>query len=1561
MLSSKTHRTHRTQCSPRVFLLCSPWDTRVVLPSISFGNAANVCPSVFVVVLALLLSRVFQGLIALSAVVSSVNPCPLVLWLRARPPACRVVLANPRGFTVVTLPARRPMHTRPTTAPPPNADMGVRTKWSRLSNSACDHYCVSDGGRDHGVITALCSYQLAESSRDRVHHHLYFSFSLDSHHQVRIPPCRSSVASVVIPMHAVVSPFPPSFVCAKGALKEKNLLMNTSTDTQVPGTTATVDPCTFDEMSSSAAWTSTSTSPSASRSPVSPNVSWGAVDYPPLRLDNSPLHSSASPDEELDPALDPRHFPSCSLPDEELDPALVARYFPSSSLPDGELDPALDFDSYIPSSSVHTTLDSAAALAMLELGSMVDLENESNNSTFAVPASPEMPSTSTNTKHRASPSSPSPAKRARTSTPERQSTPPLLRVDLVALNSAHRKRKREKEAHRKSKKEQKRQAQAEKQQIVDEAYERTQRRKRRRVMRAILSPDYEGGPGGHTASDLETDPESDEDMDFTQAEIDAALAALSGDEVEVEEDDERPTFSDDVFPDEQDYDDLLDLAAEHSNIEDSQAGDQPPVISEDEDEDALDIETTSDREFVARDDEDNEQDSMGFYMHAKYMRDHVVEEQEPEISTSSPDEPTESASRSSKARSSKNVDSRKPSQSKRSKNPNSTEAKLARKYLNLAAKDSDGEEDDEDETAFDNEFLNDDPEPDEHPDPNEPMRQTLAAPGISEDSADEEQHVRSIHSRKSRYDRETRQEREQELRKQGFRPVSSSRELVADTDSPSVIPPSTIPIPARDPLVPHARLPPHDKVSRRYWEEQHLVNHLDNMQYAFSYDEGPWAQDAMVQDMLQVLPSQDPYVDGNASIRTHLKYMNQHLVREGEWVRLERHPRVIGYVLDTTAKKFLVKSIRPPRANRPLLQIRTEHQARTRKSSPVVHPTAEELEPFIRSNHRRLQKPHWGCTSFALNGGDRVFAVSGPGRKWPGLIEHLDKNSDGLYVDVMTGWPNGTPNPLLSDLRRHLLDPGPVPRVHDRVLVIEGAHLDVVSHIASIQGHNLTLEGGTVTGLVEVPIASCIRYFLPGDEVELRGEKAVVRDVDALFGGLVIILGSDAQVEVRRVRASDVNFVRWHPTIYASTWTSITRDRFFPPTQKEQDAEKDAQLKLLIAQAWKTMFAQLSMAAVCDEATAEEPATQALKLRAFQKADCLRRLGMYDDAADCLKKAVSLSLEHDADLFQRLAAALEAQVDGQHWKNTFQKTRDLEALKDRLMTTGKRFEGLEVKIVASGHPQRTRKGVITGDHDSEARRQRQEQFNGVKSLLRACRYNLYGILATIAYGDHQVAEKVPIEDIVEYQQDRLSRQYQLPQPLPDLPAERIPTPPPDPDVLSTYELPGETDGRWLLNDHLLNKRLDVIIEGTATAKGGRMAFKNRKQQKDQEGKQGFLLVEETYQAGHPIPVYGIQGQSMVRFTSGCLKPLRTKEGKRVDKCADERVVIFGPDHLDDRSHLGEYGQVLDMDNAPVDHAFVRHLDSSRGRYHWKALCLAENEERQHLDVVFAKTDFSLLL
>ncbi|KAJ7617417.1 hypothetical protein FB45DRAFT_1034698 [Roridomyces roridus] len=1379
---------------PTVFLLCSPWDARVVLlPSISFGNAANVCPSVFVV-LALLLSRVFKWLIALSAVVSSVN-----------------------------------------------------------------------------------------------------------------------------------------------------LLMNTSTDTRVPSTTATVDPCTFDEMSSSAAWTSTSTStsPSASRSPVSPNVSWGAVDYPPLRLDNSPLHSSTSPDEELDPALDPRHFPSSSLPDEELDPALIARYFPSSSLPDGELDPALiaryipssslpdgeldpalNFDSYLPSSSVpdhlhsqyqNTTLDSATALAMLELASMVDFENESNNPTFPVPASPETPSTSTNTKRRASPSSPSPAKRARTTTPERQLTPPLPRVDVAALNHAHR-------------------------------------------------------PGGHTASDLDTDPESDEDLDFTQAEIDAALAALSGDEVE--EDDERPTFSDD---DEQDYDDILDLAAEHSDIEDSQAGDQP-VISEDEDEAALDLETASDREFVARDDEDNEQDPMGFYMHAKYMRNRVVEEQEPEISTSSPDEPTESASRSSKARSSTNVDSRKPSKSKRSKNPNSTEAKLARKYLDLAAKDSDGEQDDDDDTAFDHEFLNDDPEPDEHPDPDEPMRQTLAAPGISEDSADEEQHVRSIHSRKSRYDREIRQEREQELRKQGFRPVSSSRELVADTDSPSVIPPSTIPIPARDPLVPHARLPPHDKVSRRYWEEQHLVNHLDNMQYTFSYDEGPWAQDAMVQDMLQVLPSQDPYFDGNASIRTHLKYMNQHLVREGEWVRLERHPRVIGYVLDTTAKKFLVKSIRPPRANRPLLQIRTEHRARTRKSSPVVHPTAEELEPFIRSNHRRLQKPNWGCTSFALNGGDRVFAVSGPGRKWTGLIEHLDKNSDGLYVGVMTGWPNGAPNPLLSDLRRHLLDPGPVPRVHDRVLVVEGAHLDVVSHIASIQGHNLTLEGGTVTGSVEVPIASCIRYFLPGDEVELRGEKAVVRDVDALFGGLVIILGSDAQVEVRRVRASDVNFARWHPTIYASTWTSITRDRFLPPTQKEQDAENDAQLKLLIAQAWKTTFAQLSTAAVCDEATAEEPATQALKLRAFHKADCLRRLGMYDDAADCLKKAASLSLEHDADLFQRLAAALEAQVDGQHWKNTFQKTRDLEVLKDRLMTTGKRFEGLEVKIVASGHPQRTRKGVITGDHDSEARRQRQEQFNGVKSLLRACRYDLYGILATIAYGDHQVAEKVPIEDIVEYhtgmpltaavyvRQDRLSRQYQLPQPLPDLPAERIPTPPPpDPDVLSTYELPGETDGRWLHNDHLLNKRLDVIIEGTATAKGGRMAFKNRKQQKDQEGKQGFLLVEETYQAGHPIPVYGIQGQSMVRFTSGCLKPLRTKEGKRVDKCAGERVVIVGPDHLDDRSHLGEYGQVLDMDNAPVDHAFVRHLDSSRGRYHWKALCLAEKEERQHLDVVFAKTDFSLLL
>ncbi|KAJ7644436.1 hypothetical protein FB45DRAFT_861786 [Roridomyces roridus] len=273
-------------------------------------------------------------------------------------------------------------------------------------------------------------------------------------------------------------------------------------------------------------------------------------------------------------------------------------------------------------------------------------------------------------------------------------------------------------------------------------------------------------------------------------------------------------------------------------------------------------------------------------------------------------------------------------------------------------------------------------------------------------------------------------------------------------------------------------LPSGDKYSRRLFHQQHLQKYGTNV------------------------PSPDKH---------------RNLVHQGEWVRLEPDPCVIGHLLDSEAKRFLVKSIHLPAHNRPLVQIRTRCKARTRKNTPIVHPTEEELVPFRMSNHRLLQKLNWGQTSFALGKEDWVFVVSGAARKRSGVIKHIEKNKDRAYVIVPLDWPS--PYPLLSKVRRHLLDPGPIPHLGDRVLVVHSLNQDEYGLIREINGHKITIECGeygsnqdelarireehstvprslaevlTAPQMVDEPTIAVprrlvkveIRFFLLGDEVE---------------------------------------------------------------------------------------------------------------------------------------------------------------------------------------------------------------------------------------------------------------------------------------------------------------------------------------------------------------------------------------------------------------------------------------------------------------------------------------------
>ncbi|KAJ7622489.1 hypothetical protein FB45DRAFT_1032156 [Roridomyces roridus] len=639
------------------------------------------------------------------------------------------------------------------------------------------------------------------------------------------------------------------------------------------------------------------------------------------------------------------------------------------------------------------------------------------------------------------------------------------------------------------------------------------------------------------------------------------------------------------------------------------------------------------------------------------------------------------------------------------------------------------------------------------------------------------------------------------------------------------------------------------------------------------------------------------------------------------------------------------------------LRIRTKRKPVTRKAAPVVHPTADDLRPF-KSAHLRFAKPYWGRTSYALSPGDRAFVVDGPHCKFSGLVDHLLKNEHGEFVAVLVGWPSETPHPTISQLRRHLLDPGPVPRICDRVLVVDGPYRDEVATIESIEGHIIRIGNPSMVEPVEVEIGHVARYFLPGDSVWMAGEDqgGLLTEMQPSLG-MVSILVDPKRGLMKEVPQSEVHF-DWSD--YPGSWTRITP--WGPLTEQDHERE-ELKLRALIDDAYKLMKSE--------KKSAPGGITSRRKLMAMAKAEHAYRQNRWWDAVQELKVATDLELEDDEHITRRLAAVISARANGA-LKKTREHSEDLTDFNRKMMKTGLCFEGLEVKIIAPNYGSRTLKGIITGDHDSEARRQR-EKLNNAKELLRLCRHDLEGILATVSYDKHAPVENVPIEYIVEWEtQIPLSRAvyvkhgwnsrtFQLPEslpPAPALPPARPLTPPPDPSSsLLPFELPRETDGSWLYQgNRFVGKCLEAVVHITARTKGTRK-LTIRDTQKSKEGMGGFLLVATEYTKDSVMTVYGLPPSGVpVKFTGSCLAPSRAhSDGVRVDERMNERVVIIGEDSLHDVSHIGQYGLVVDK--LPPEHAVVQHEDPSRHQYHWKSLCLSTNKERYQGETSFPATIF----
>ncbi|KAJ7620453.1 hypothetical protein FB45DRAFT_1033123 [Roridomyces roridus] len=1033
----------------------------------------------------------------------------------------------------------------------------------------------------------------------------------------------------------------------------------------------------------------------------------------------------------------------------------------------------------------------------------------------------------------------------------------------------------------------------------DEPYERRQWRKRRRVLRRITAwveglseQEEDEHPGlGVTAVDYDADPESEE-LEITESEFEARLMDLQGPD---SGDEERLSLSDE----EEDHN-PFDVTADNS--------DREGPVSEDEDEDALDIEMPADRAFVASNDEDNG-DSIDFYLRANAM----VMRAEDDV----PSPIIEESKRSKKPKSKRARSSSPKSESTRarSSSPKPKSKKVPARaappavvlsFLDLAAKDSDGEEDDKGENSVAGDFIVDD-QPFNVNDQNlykiddddeEPFDGLVDELQLQQD---QEQRKR----RQRRYAQDLQQEHQREQRRQG---LSSS--LAA------------------------------------YPEE----------------DVDPQLGQNIRKVMREVRPNDPAFAEDPKP--------KHPLVRKGDWVLLEQDPRVVAYVLDDSARRFVVANIvvenktenpenetENQTENPKGLRIRTKRKPVTCKAAPVVHPTADDLRPF-KSAHLRFAKPYWGRTSYALSPGDRAFVVDGPHCKFSGLVDHLLKNEHGEFVAVLVGWPSETPHPTISQLRQHLLDPGPVPRICDRVLVVDGPYRDEVATIESIEGHIIRIGNPSMVEPVEVEIGHVARYFLPGDSVWMAGEDqgGLLTEMQPSLG-MVSILVDPKRGLMKEVPQSEIHF-NWSD--YPGSWTRITP--WGPLTEQDHERE-ELKLRALIDDAYKLMKSE--------KKSAPGGITSRRKLMAMAKAEHAYRQNRWWDAVQELKVATDLELEDDEHITRRLVAVISARANGA-LKKTREHSEDLTDFNRKMMKTGLRFEGLEVKIIAPNYGSRTLKGIITGDHDSEARRQR-EKLNNAKELLRLCRHDLEGILATVSYDKHAPVENVPIEYIVEWEtQIPLSRAvyvkhgwnsrtFQLPEslpPAPALPPARPLTPPPDPSSsLLPFELPGETDGSWLYQgNRFVGKCLEVVVHITARTKGTRK-LTIRDTQKSKEGMGGFLLVATEYTKDSVMTVYGLPPSGVpVKFTGSCLAPSRAhSDGVRVDERMNEGVVIIGEDSLHDVSHIGQYGLVVDK--LPPEHAVVQHEDHSRHQYHWKSLCLSTNKERYQGETSFPATIF----
>jgi hypothetical protein len=154
----------------------------------------------------------------------------------------------------------------------------------------------------------------------------------------------------------------------------------------------------------------------------------------------------------------------------------------------------------------------------------------------------------------------------------------------------------------------------------------------------------------------------------------------------------------------------------------------------------------------------------------------------------------------------------------------------------------------------------------------------------------------------------------------------------------------------------------------------------------------------------------------------------------------------------------------------------------------------------------------------------------------------------------------------------------------------------------------------------------------------------------------------------------------------------------------------------------------------------------------------------------------------------------------------------------------------------------------------------------------------------------------------------------------------------------------DDSGMWLCLPALSGKRLDVQIVGVSRLTG-RVSPKVL----STEGQCGHMLVVsaiDPYNKKVTVCGLGKNNALKVDIEKQCVKPLREVDGRCLSLVQEpQRVVIIGPDVLDDRSHVGHYAQT----NISLMHAHGPEVvpvkfaaGGSPGFFHQSSLCLSKN-------------------